>query len=736
MGINVLGRNVPYGFADGVGQPSGEDTSVLQALASAVNSHQTTLNALSGVAAEPTGVANIAAFGAVAWDQANPNFIPDCSPAFKAALASAANTIGALGQPYAVVEVPTGIYYISEPIWLKNSQTRLIGQGREASIIKASDNFGGPGQSGANGFAGPMLIAGPGIQPTYGPDLFGGAGRSMKLAPGQYSYVVLRDAYCWNMDGMTAFCVEGRFKLNSTASGNIIGSGGYKLDVNATNLGAQAFYVAILNIGSGPFFSAQLTTVNGVFQLFSSTIRSVGDVVDFAISYDGANFRLYENGVHSTSAAATGAVKQEAFEGVCIGQINNEVVNVGSPSVDGWVQSIRLSRTAVRSGTGSYTRPSAPFTAPFDTLALYNWDQGDPSDPLAPWVKGQVFFNYTTPPPAAIHYCRLSAGAAGSFSGPRFIENLGFNGGATWGQSGVVLPGCFESLVRSVFIGNMKYLGISHADGASFYSRHEDMLITGCTVGYLASAYASVNVTIVGNEIPAWLVAGTYYSPNVQPNSKTVFPFVLGAGSFGGFSKLELVAASSDAEGVFPKMRCGAVINNSAVITRSCFFLAAGGDVPNVLIAAALPIEGWRSIGDIFGSADGNTKGHIELATGTPVNGPIVVDAFLKSGTGVPWTTSAGITRIQMPSYEDAHFHGKVTISGATTTAPVDLSTLELPPGTYDVVLTPGNPVGGPAAGAFTAYYSGKTSSGFTINLSAAPGVGKSMDVDWSVRAR
>jgi hypothetical protein len=75
---------------------------------------------------------------------------------------------------------------------------------------------------------------------------------------------------------------------------------------------------------------------------------------------------------------------------------------------------------------------------------------------------------------------------------------------------------------------------------------------------------------------------------------------------------------------------------------------------------------------------------------------------------------------------------GQLTIADANTTGVVTLSPSE-PDASYFVQLTASAAAGGPASGAYTVGGVVKTSSTFTVTVTAAPGAGKSVTYDWFV---
>src|SRR5262249_1909783 len=187
-------------------------------------------------------------------------------------------------------------------------------------------------------------------------------------------------------------------------------------------------------------------------------------------------------------------------------------------------------------------------------------DQGDPYDVNCPWVQAGQVFTGNHSQPSVIHYARMPGG----FTGPRQMRDMSVAGGF-YGNTPIVWYGCFESLIQRVGVYGGPF-GVCHWDGASFYSRHEDLYIFGQSkIGYMASPYTSINVTVVaGNGFGAMLASGTCHNLNIQPGvgSDGCIPLCVGGMNFGDtFTNVTLHQFSSDAEGgTFHNMPASMVI--------------------------------------------------------------------------------------------------------------------------------------------------------------------------------
>ncbi len=113
------------------------------------------------------------------------------------------------------------------------------------------------------------------------------------------------------------------------------------------------------------------------------------------------------------------------------------------------------------------------------------------------------------------------------------------------------------------------------------------------------------------------------------------------------------------------------------------------------------------------------------------VNIPVHFDAI--QGYSPPKALNAGsVGTMPTSGTPRRNKHGKETISGASTSVVVNFSATEST-STYAVRFAVISYTGTPAAGSFNATSSSQLTTGFTLNLVAAPGVGNSVTVLWEV---
>lgn len=123
------------------------------------------------------------------------------------------------------------------------------------------------------------------------------------------------------------------------------------------------------------------------------------------------------------------------------------------------------------------------------------------------------------------------------------------------------------------------------------------------------------------------------------------------------------------------------------------------------------------------------TANAVEYLSGQPTP---LIDRSMVYSHGNTSRNGAGAL-VSVPESRGMNATGEVTISDANTSATVTLAATErvatyVP--TCNVVATTGTP----AAGSKTVSISGRTTTQFVVNLDAAPGVGNSVTVGWSIR--
>lgn len=92
----------------------------------------------------------------------------------------------------------------------------------------------------------------------------------------------------------------------------------------------------------------------------------------------------------------------------------------------------------------------------------------------------------------------------------------------------------------------------------------------------------------------------------------------------------------------------------------------------------------------------------------------------------------SGLSGLSGTSVKANNLRGSVTISDANTTAAVSFATAETDT-SFFVIVSATVSAGTPAAGSTRCYVTNQATSGFTINLEAAPGAGNSVRVSWFI---
>lgn len=497
--------------------------------------------------------------------------VVDCAPAIYDCIAAATSTIPLFGTlPLPIVYAPTGNWYISRPIVLPIG-SNFYGDGKFASKLII-----GPGTSSTpslvQGFSGPMVYltglattAPPqAVFPTYGAPLVGGVGQSMEVGPAnpisgpgsQWGQIILHDAYAWsawlNSRTVTSFSLQMWQKL-TTVPGSffispIISSKGPIAYADSRGLFDgydQCFGLYVASQGAGLVFIAALTTVTSGLQFIQSSIVTSPGTYNLEIDYDGAHFDFFVGGVSQGHLAATGAVLRIPWEGTAIGLDGPEYQTLGTMSVVGAVDSIRLSRVARHTGTGSFTPPVAKYTWDSNTMALLNFDQGSIAPVDQPFVMAQaVLPGNTVPSP---HYMRMK-----TFTNPSYdttVSNMQLICNGT--GSGVVCLGASRTLLQGLYIFRPAQNGINLSDGTSFYSNAYDIYVYSCP-GIGIQFFGEIKmVNNVGCAISVQLLAGVLDQANDQPDASSFIPYVFGPLD-PNYGAVTVKNSNNDEEGNFP----------------------------------------------------------------------------------------------------------------------------------------------------------------------------------------
>jgi hypothetical protein len=292
----------------------------------------------------------------------------DAYPAIQAALNDACQTSSYYVPP---VYIPEGTFLLSQPLDIVCTN-EIVGASRHGTILQPT--FHGPA----------ILVGSPMPSLTTGPALVG-TGNSIVEPVGPYNLglVNLRDVPTAELDGLGAFTAEAFVNVTSYISGSfasIVTSQGH-LGVSGPGLGLQFGFALGL---SSDLLSGVLTVGGNTLAVNSSTTVSLNTTHHVALSYDGTTIRLFLDGTVVASAAASGPIKQLPFEDINIASTGEglEGQPYEGPFV-GSLDSVRLS--SVARYTGSFPVPTDKLPTDASTLALLNFEPGQPPGVVKVW---------------------------------------------------------------------------------------------------------------------------------------------------------------------------------------------------------------------------------------------------------------------------------------------------------------------------------------------------------------
>ena len=510
-----------------------------------------------------------------------------------------------------------GLYYFSRPI-CPPQQCSIEGNGIQTTIF--CPGMGTPAQpSQVQNFVGPMIYLGttpntedPELWPVFVSPLLG-TGRALPLYP-TISYA-LDDAFVWTnlIRTLSDFCIQ--FEITVTNLGQnswpgptikplgppqptcaIIGSlGPNSLGPDASyNQADSAFLIVVNNAGGSLFtFQAFLTTADQGQQSITSGTYTVGNTFNVEMDYNGSFFDFYINGVNVGHIAATGLIIRKPWEACNLGACYYSKPSSSAILAPvGVIDSIRLSNIHRHTGTGSFTPPVVKYTSDANTMALYNWDQGDSPNPVWPFILGQALTNPSAHSPsnwsnaAALvkHWMQI---ANTSQLGPAESDGVHLNNFQIWGAycsggiSGFASNYCS---VEEVQIFQPSTFGINWQDPGSFYNKFRNTFVYQAgSIGHLIFCLRAENINTVGCPIGTWCVSGSVVDSQDQPFNlpaitTSFIPYIFGGGNEGVNSLCRITGCDVDSENVFPEMKAAVMmLQCGSIVTMNNEFDAAGG---------------------------------------------------------------------------------------------------------------------------------------------------------------
>lgn len=614
------------------------------------------------VARSQPGIFDIRNFGAQSindyTDWTHSTF--DNSPAIEAAIAAwtqqnAGYLFGATG-PVGGVYIPPGNWYISRPVMLP-AGCKLFGEGPElSSLVSGLGGVTYPALCKA--FAGPMIyLNGKTTNANYFPQtttpLVGVTGVAMKLATKNdatftyYPTVLLDDSYPW---GVYLYQYAAQLTLRCWAQVTSVPAAGGAWLIGCYNQRTNAPGCVALDVvanGSNIQYRATLTTaVTGQQQIYSSNFAANTTAHYLELSYNGAVFDFYVDGINQGNLAATGKVYREPFEVATLGDCFASPSGVIQFQPNGAIDSIEMSDIARHTGTSSYTPPTTKTVADSHTLWLANFDQ-PPAPTGWPFFMAQSAFldivspaaTYGSPPSPvtdasaqpshefpAPHYCRIGGyvnGYTGNVGGIH-VEDLQLI--PKYNQSGIILQNANRAVLRRINIYGGANYGLCVTSNDSFYCRAEyiNALAYGTSIYFMGTSakHCETNGGVAG----FWGVFGEFDDIQDQPTWWNICSFIWGP-SPDNFSTVNVRACGNDSEvWNFTYQMCSAYyFDCSDPLFQNNIWDAHSGNAGTPAFLCNSGRGGSKHIGDAFFTNFGNSPG-ISTDGKAPAQGAIDCD--------------------------------------------------------------------------------------------------------------
>jgi hypothetical protein len=706
----------------------------------------------------------------------------DCSPAIEATIASGIQTMPMAGRPGRGAYFPGGFgnYIISRPIQPLTASV-LWGDDWNISNIQV-----GPGDSldtsVVQGFAGPMVFfQGPPLAsyaaPNFTTSLASGPGNALTFSSADFGTTVkastfwLHDCWAWgkwlnrsrffpnpSTLGLRFFF---QFVTNDPGRGRFIMGTHGSSQPNSDDTGIAVWEVPDDATG-GVKLQAYLTTEDsGQQNIIMSSDMMNGSIYYVELSYDGANFRFYVNGVHQGFHAMTGAVYKVGWEGASVGSAPPEYEYLRNPPPIGCsIDSISLTNAAIHTGTGSYTPPTTKHTWDSNTVWLCNFDKQSLLPPNQVYLVAQTRKDPGTSLGWIPHFCRLEV-VIGSCDSARngHIRDLSFLG--NFNAGGVAARQSDHIRIDHTLWQNLTGYGVNIFEANSFYFQLEDTFINA-VVGEGVTATGSVLRTFTqGCAIGIHMIAGVVRSANDQPGTDNFISHWYG-GLGGSFYFFDVSDSSNDEEGTFLLQRYPIYMDlggtGGATFTGNTW---SSGSTNNVSVPAVIysgiPYNGATHIGDAFYTSPYYSDlthsqaisriqeftGYVTLincsfpysAVSTPQDTSIYVGGagWVNIWNQGSFTNQIGLSITDSQAY---NLTGTTFVLHGQTVGRVVFPNPEID-GNYTINLTPSVSFnvsgGGPATGSNRVVSITKTAAGFTFTVEADPGGSNIQYFDWQL---
>jgi hypothetical protein len=205
------------------------------------------------------------------------------------------------------------------------------------------------------------------------------------------------------------------------------------------------------------------------------------------------------------------------------------------------------------------------------------------------------------------------------------------------------------------------------------------------------------------------------------------------AGGAIAFCRFEDCDAVSEIDGVGTPVGPITMIGNTVISSVTNYIIGTTTNSYNVYDNIRTPELVTPRIfspnGVYIGMVSGGTTGSLRVTPYTAASGGAIALEIGNTSTARP-TRISTLIGLSGTTTHASNLRGDVTVSGAATTATETFSTNETD-GTFEVVLTAKSSTGAPAAGSNRILSYTTATTGFTITVEAAPGIGSTVTFSW-----
>jgi hypothetical protein len=289
--------------------------------------------------------------------------------------------------------------------------------------------------------------------------------------------------------------------------------------------------------------------------------------------------------------------------------------------------------------------------------------------------------------------------------------------------SAVVVGGGRSESQRCVVEHNRVYLnggiGIFLKDGGGHYLGGNDLEVNTSVELLVRSSFGNLISGLYSEPKPGIPVIQIDNASTDVPGRNSESNQIIG-GCFGGGAVWDINISGGNST-VVSGVRFGTGNINISAGVNNTVLLPCNGSTPTVTNSGS-------------GTLDMTTPGKIKMYAST--FNRILLDATDAIGGVINGVDNvlhlAGIKGISTSQTKSRNLFGFVDITGTATTAAVTFSTAE-PDAAYGAFFGVLHTAGTPASGSEAVYMTARATSGFTINLRAAPGTGNTVRVHWMI---